>query len=139
MLLQTSRSVLRSSAVVPQRTARTGIAISSSLQHPRVISNTRFVQSQAFLTVNQRKILLRRTFHSSPASRKGISPQSEEPLPPNPEPHATSSESGRVLEATNLTDAEYHAVSEYYLNVLLAELEKAQEEGSETEAEYSVS
>jgi hypothetical protein len=37
-----------------------------------------------------------------------------------------------------LTAEEYYEYSEHYFNVLLAELEKSQEEGSDVEAEYSV-
>jgi hypothetical protein len=37
-----------------------------------------------------------------------------------------------------LTPEEYYEYSEHYFNVLQSELEKAQEEGSDIEAEYSV-
>lgn len=37
-----------------------------------------------------------------------------------------------------MSPEEYYEFSEHYFNVLLGELEKAQEEGSDVEAEYSV-
>lgn len=43
-----------------------------------------------------------------------------------------------VTEPTPMTPEEYYEFSEHYFNVLLGELEKAQEEGSDVEAEYSV-
>jgi hypothetical protein len=139
MLTRTSRSLFKSSAGVPPRLARTGIAVSTPLQHARTISSSNSVPHRASLAVNQRTVPLHRTLRSSPASRKGISPESEEPLPPNPEPHGAAAAGGAVRGPTDLTDAQYHAVSEHYLNVLLVELEKGQEDGSEVEAEYSVS
>lgn len=37
-----------------------------------------------------------------------------------------------------MTDVQYHDFAEHYLNVVQNEVEKAQEEGSDIEAEYSV-
>lgn len=37
-----------------------------------------------------------------------------------------------------MTPEEYYEYAEHYFNVLQSELEKAQEEGSDVEAEYSV-
>lgn len=37
-----------------------------------------------------------------------------------------------------MTDVQYHEFAEHYLNVIQNEVEKAQEEGSDIEAEYSV-
>ncbi|EED24459.1 mitochondrial chaperone Frataxin, putative [Talaromyces stipitatus ATCC 10500] len=81
----------------------------------------------------------RRNFLSTPAIRKGITPDSSDPIAPNPQSNnaATAAGSDHVVEATPLSDRDYHEVSEHYLNVLLGELERVQEEGSEIEAEYS--
>lgn len=73
-----------------------------------------------------------RSFHSTPTVHKGILPDSSDPKPPNTQP-ATN----HVAEATPLSDKDYHDVSEHYLNVLLGEVERVQEEGSDVEAEYS--
>lgn len=43
-----------------------------------------------------------------------------------------------MKEATPLANTEYHEYSEHYFEVLLGELEKRQENGSDVEAEYSV-
>ncbi|KAJ5298890.1 uncharacterized protein N7443_007010 [Penicillium atrosanguineum] len=77
-----------------------------------------------------------RSFFSSPASAKGIQPDSSDPKPPNPQsPVAGAAE--HVVEPTPLTPEEYYEYSEHYFNYLVQQLEKAQEEGSDVEAEYS--
>lgn len=82
---------------------------------------------------------LRRSFHSTPAARKGITPGSFDPTPPNPQSSRVAGGAVHVAEPTPLTDNQYHEYAEHYLNTLLAEVERAQEEeGSELEAEYSV-
>ncbi|WEW60847.1 frataxin [Emydomyces testavorans] len=78
-----------------------------------------------------------RSLHCTPAYRKGITPGSSDPPPPSPESSDIAGVSSHVVEPSPLTDANYHEYSEHYFNVLLAELEKAQEAGSEIEAEYS--
>ncbi|KAI1909493.1 hypothetical protein LOZ61_004933 [Ophidiomyces ophidiicola] len=78
-----------------------------------------------------------RPFHCTPVCPKGITPESSDPTPPSPEPSDIAGVSPHVVEPSPLTDEQYRDYSEHYFNVLLMELEKAQEEGSETEAEYS--
>jgi frataxin len=80
-----------------------------------------------------------RTFTSSAFFSKGIQPDSENPRPSNPESTPIAGLGAHVTEPSPLTPEEYHEYSEHYFNVLLGELEKAQEEGSDVEAEYSVS
>jgi frataxin len=83
--------------------------------------------------------LQRRTFISTPVIRKGITPDSSDPKAPNPQSSNAAAAAGasHVTEATPLSDKHYHEVSEHYLNVLLGELERIQEDGTEIEAEYS--
>ncbi|EEA20192.1 Mitochondrial matrix iron chaperone [Talaromyces marneffei ATCC 18224] len=83
--------------------------------------------------------LQRRTFLSTPTIRKGITPGSPDPTAPNPQSNNAAVAAGatHVTEATPLSDKDYHEVSEHYLNVLLGEVERVQEDGSEIEAEYS--
>jgi frataxin len=71
--------------------------------------------------------------HASAARRKGIQPDSADPKPP-----PVAGAAAHVTEPTPLSTEEYMEYSEHYFNVLLGELEKSQEEGSEVEAEYSV-
>ncbi|EAS36103.1 frataxin [Coccidioides immitis RS] len=78
-----------------------------------------------------------RAFHYAPKFHKGITPGSSDPAPPSPEPNNLGGVSPHVVEPSPLSDAKYHEYSEHYFNVLLTELEEAQEQGSETEAEYS--
>lgn len=78
-----------------------------------------------------------RSFHSSPVAFKGITPDSSDPAPPKSQT-ISADEPSYVTEPSPLTDQEYRECSEHYFNVLLSELEKAQEEGSDMEAEYAV-
>jgi frataxin len=80
----------------------------------------------------------RRSFHTTSAVRKGITPESSDPAPPNPQSSHTAGGAVYVSEPSPLTDTEYYEFSEHYFNVLLGELERVQEEGSDLEAEYSV-
>lgn len=79
-----------------------------------------------------------RSFQSSPAIRKGIHPESANPPAPNPQSGSVAGAAAHVTEPSPLTPEEYYEYSEHYFNVLQSELEKAQEEGSDVEAEYSV-
>ena len=79
-----------------------------------------------------------RSFQSSPAIRKGIHPESANPPAPNPQSAPVAGGAGHITEPSPLTPEEYYEYSEHYFNVLLAQLETAQEEGSDVEAEYSV-
>ncbi|KAJ6189236.1 hypothetical protein N7519_004144 [Penicillium mononematosum] len=78
-----------------------------------------------------------RSFQSSPAIRKGIHPESANPPAPNPQSGSVAGAATHITEPSPLTPEEYYEYSEHYFNVLQSELEKAQEEGSDIEAEYS--
>ncbi|RAL09738.1 frataxin family protein [Aspergillus homomorphus CBS 101889] len=80
---------------------------------------------------------LLRSFHSSPATRKGIFPDSADPAAPNPQSHNVAGAAAHVSEPSPLTDGQYHDYAEHYLNTVVEEVENRQEEGSEIEAEYS--
>lgn len=82
---------------------------------------------------------LPRSFHSTPAARKGIQPDSSDPQPPKGNSNNVAGAAVHVTEPSPLTNEEYYEYSEHYLNVVIGELEKMQEEGSDIEAEYSVS
>ncbi|KAJ5415600.1 hypothetical protein N7465_004295 [Penicillium sp. CMV-2018d] len=78
-----------------------------------------------------------RSFQSSPAIRKGIHPESANPPAPNPQSGPVAGATSHITEPSPLTPEEYYEYAEHYFNVLQSELEKAQEEGSDVEAEYS--
>ncbi|CAI7631636.1 unnamed protein product [Penicillium glandicola] len=78
-----------------------------------------------------------RSFQSSPVIRKGIHPESANPPAPNPQSSSVAGAAAHITEPSPLTPEEYYEYSEHYFNVLQSELEKAQEEGSDVEAEYS--
>lgn len=79
-----------------------------------------------------------RSFQSSPVIRKGIHPESANPPAPSPQPGSVAGAASHITEPSPLTPEEYYEYAEHYFNVLQSELEKAQEEGSDVEAEYSV-
>jgi frataxin len=80
-----------------------------------------------------------RSFQSSPTIRKGIHPESANPPAPNPQSAPVAGAAAHITEPSPLTPEQYYEYSEHYFNVVQSELEKAQEEGSDIEAEYSVS
>ncbi|EGD90931.1 iron donor protein CyaY [Trichophyton rubrum D6] len=110
--------------------------LSSSRAHrSRITTATTRIQSRAIRPTVSRSIP-QRSFCSSPASCKGITPGSSDPAPPNPEPNYIGVK--QVTEASYISEPEYRDRSEEYINALMAEIERTQEEqGSEVEAEYS--
>ncbi|KAM3084389.1 Mitochondrial matrix iron chaperone [Clarireedia jacksonii] len=64
--------------------------------------------------------------------RKGISPESENPQPHEPEGNAPHK------QATELTAAQYQELSDEYMNMVLEKLEELQEEREDIDVEYSV-
>ena len=72
-------------------------------------------------------------FTNSPASFKGLQPDSSEPAPPNTEPHPGSG------SAAQISDAEYHEIADQYLNSLVLATEELSERNSDgLEVEFSV-
>ncbi|EAU35815.1 hypothetical protein ATEG_04013 [Aspergillus terreus NIH2624] len=78
-----------------------------------------------------------RGFSITSSVRKGIFPDSSDPPAPHPQSHNVAGAATHVTEPSPLTDQEYHEYAEHYLNVLQTEVERAQEDGSDMEAEYS--
>ncbi|KAL2857880.1 hypothetical protein BJY01DRAFT_69493 [Aspergillus pseudoustus] len=81
--------------------------------------------------------LRRQGFHSTQVIRKGIFPDSADPPSPHPQSNNPAGAASHVSEPSALTDQQFHEYSEHYLNILLSEIEKVQEDGSDIEAEYS--
>lgn len=79
-----------------------------------------------------------RSFHPTPTARKGLQPDSSDPKPPNGNSQKVAGAAVHVTEPSPLTNEQYYEYSEHYLNVVIGEVEKLQEEGSDIEAEYSV-
>ncbi|KAL4887080.1 Frataxin [Aspergillus karnatakaensis] len=111
-----------SSAIL--RTARTSApSASARFQRP-----TGAIQQRSFR---------RQGFHSTQAARKGIYPDSDDPPSPHPESSNAAGAQSHVSEPSPLTEQAFHEYSEHYLDLLLEEIEAAQEDGSDIEAEYS--
>lgn len=116
-------SSLRPSLRVGRTPAATTTTTTTTLQHQQPQAKC---QPRSF----------RQGFHSSPAVRKGIYPES--PDPPSPKSQPVAGAATHITDPTPLTDQQYYEYSEHFLNVLMGEVEKTAEEGSELEAEYSV-
>lgn len=103
---------------------------------PRIVALQQSIQHHQ----NKPTISQCRTFLSTPAVRKGITPESPDPKAPNPQSNNAAVAAGatHVIEATPLSDKDYHEVADHYFEELLGELERTQEDGSDIEAEYSV-
>ncbi|KAJ6090407.1 Frataxin [Penicillium sp. IBT 16267x] len=108
--------------------------LTSHAAHPNPF---RTPQSLPALALGRSSQLPGRPFHISAPRAKGIQPDSENPRAPNPQSEPAAGVGLHVIEPSPLTPEEYHDYSEHYFNVLIAELEKSQEEGSDIEAEYS--
>ncbi|CRG92265.1 hypothetical protein PISL3812_09322 [Talaromyces islandicus] len=134
MLSRASRSTLtpslRRNVAAPSRAKLHLIA----LQKPAAASQYHAAQLQ-----QNKKAIAKRSFHTTPTIQKGITPESADPQAPSPQSNNAAAAAGapHVVDATPLSDQHYHEVSEIYLNELLAEIERVQEDGSEIEAEYS--
>ncbi|GBF61818.1 frataxin homolog [Trichophyton mentagrophytes] len=120
---------------VSSRGALRSLLSSSRAHRSRISAAATRTQSRAIRPTVFRSIP-QRSFCSSPASFKGITPGSSDPAPPNPEPNYIGVK--QVTEASYISEPEYRDRSEEYINALMAEIERTQEEqGSEVEAEYS--
>lgn len=123
MLPRTPRSVSILSSLLPSTTLRIPARTAASI--PR---NFRQLPSQS-----KHHPPTRRPFHSSHA------PANSNSNSDSPHSHHVAGAAVHVREPTPISDAEYHEHSEHYLEVLLNELERLQDqEGSEIESEYSV-
>lgn len=105
---------------------------------PSLRVGARFATATPFQQPQPQPQLPRRCFHATSAPRKGIFPDSADPPAPHPQSSNVAGAATHVTEPSPLTDAQYHDHAEHYLNVVQNEIEKAQEEGSDIEAEYSV-
>lgn len=81
--------------------------------------------------------MVSRPFTTYQPSRKGLSPDSSDPKPPNTEDHNVGS--GKQ-EPAHLSDAEYHEIADQYMNTLQLTLEEVADQDAQKglEVEYSV-
>jgi hypothetical protein len=76
--------------------------------------------------------LQQRQFSITMIKSKGISPESENPQPKEPET------SGRDLAPTELSIDQFHEVSDIYLERIVSKFEELQENREDVDVEYSV-
>lgn len=74
-----------------------------------------------------------RAFSASRCAYKGLSPETDNPQPRQPEEHTTN-----AAEPTEITIEEYHQVSDAYMDNILAKLEQLQEAREDVDVEFSV-
>jgi frataxin len=74
-----------------------------------------------------------RAFHASKPSFKGLSPETDNPQPKQPEAHTTS-----AAEPTEITLEEYHQVADACMDTIVAKLEQLQETREDVDVEFSV-
>ncbi|KAH1339291.1 hypothetical protein KXV68_009674 [Aspergillus fumigatus] len=126
MLSRISRSAASSAARPSLRVGRISVTAPAAIHlQPRLNG------------VNNSAQAPRRGFQCTSCIRKGIFPDSADPPAPKPQSNNVAGASTHVTEPSPLTDVQYHEFAEHYLNVIQNEVEKAQEEGSDIEAEYS--
>jgi len=74
----------------------------------------------------------RRPFSVTTPTCKGLSPETENPQPTEPEA------SGSSAAPAPLTDQQYNEISDDYMNAIVEKLEQLQEEREDVDVEYSV-
>jgi frataxin len=120
-LLKLARLTTRSTCA--SSTKRSFIPAQRCLSKPSII--TQLPRLNGFLTS--------KPFSTSVSASKGISPESSNPQPKEPESHY-----GAVTEPTEITMEEYHQVSDEYMDALASKLEALQEAREDVDVEFSV-
>ena len=72
-----------------------------------------------------------RQLHTSTAFSKGITPDAEDPIP-------KEFPGERITQRTDVTDEQYHELSDRYLEGILTKLEEMQESREDLDVEFSV-
>ncbi|KAG4442134.1 hypothetical protein IFR05_002347 [Cadophora sp. M221] len=76
-----------------------------------------------------------RAFSTSRPAFKGLSPESADPAPKESEPEAYEPTSSSA--PADISNEEYHELSDAYLNAVIEKLEQLQEDSEEVDVEYS--
>jgi frataxin len=97
---------------------------SSLLHQPRVS-----LLSQAPRIVS---IQAHRRFSTTPATSRGLSPDSEDPQPKR------ADVSGSPVQPAEITIEEYHELSDAFMDTMVEKMEQLQEERDDVDVEYSV-
>lgn len=121
--MKASRQLLRSARV-------------AALRQPVISSRRLLLPSASSADVAPRRGVPIAPFSTSFTHFRGLQPDSSDPAPPKTEPsHGHASTAG----AAQISDAEYHEISDQYLNTLVTALEELQERRTDgIEVEYSV-
>jgi hypothetical protein len=128
------------SSPILARSARTLIQSSHiraivSPKRPSLIAFLRQYQTQPH-PQSRLSPALQRSFSTSQVTYKGLQPDSADPKAPNPTAHHATS---HAAEPASISDEEYHALSNSYIDSLLRSLEEMAEDPKKgLEVEYSV-
>jgi len=104
------------------------IAQQSSLRAVRYYSIKSSVSATASSQITRTGAL---AFSTTPHSLKGISPPEEDPKPKQAEEHE------HARQPANLTEAQYHEISDYYMENMISKLEQLQEDREDVDVEFS--
>lgn len=116
---------LRSNRAITLQTAVARCAIASSCSSSSTTSASATVRAASGSFSGAR-------FLSTTPGRGGITPDDKPPQPKDAEPIKT------VVSPANITDAEYHAAADEYLERLMGHLEQMQDQREDVDVEYSV-
>ncbi|KAH7155077.1 hypothetical protein B0J13DRAFT_216943 [Dactylonectria estremocensis] len=76
-------------------------------------------------------VYFRSFFSTSPSSKKGIMPDTENPPKATPKPETTA------FTAVELSDAEYHEIADQYLDTVVGKFEELQDSREDIDVEFS--
>ncbi|KKZ61772.1 hypothetical protein EMCG_03720 [[Emmonsia] crescens] len=126
-------SFLRSATTIVTTTPLPAITAAITLRTQLPSLNPRKLRCESSAKIYYRQL------HTTSALHKGITPDSSDPVPPNPESSNANIAGGanHVTQPSPLTEEQYRIYAEDYFNMLLTKVEQLQENGSDVEAEYS--
>jgi len=116
-----ARSNLLKLARLSTRCIRSPLTARSS---KRALSITQSSKSSPLIAV--------RAFHASKLVYKGLSPETDNPQPKQPEAHTAT-----AAVPTEISIEEYHQVSDAYMDIVVAKLEQLQEQREDVDVEFS--
>ena len=125
-----ARTTLLKLARLSIRSTRPSCTHLSSLLPRRSLPKLSILNS----TSRSTPLILSRPLSSTGIALKGITPESSNPQPKEPESHDVSASS-----PTQITMEEYHLVSDEYMDRVVQKLEQLQEAREDVDVEFSVS
>lgn len=107
--------------------------LSVRCSYPRVTARSSLRASSIIQFSRPSPVVAARAFHASKPVFKGLSPETDNPQPKQPEAHTATAPS-----PTEITVEEYHQASDAYMDTIVAKLEQLQEQREDVDVEFSV-